>query len=302
MQRMSSMLSRSNTAAVRASTPLALLLMTGLVALGCSSSDEGGAGKGGAGGSPGTGGARAGGSGGSGTGGSSGSGGGSSGTGGSSAGQGGSGGGGGAGGGLGAGGAGGSAGGSGGSSDARAAETGGGGSGGGGGGADARADGSPAGGAFTLSSTAFAPRGLIPTKHRCTFEDISPPLSWTPGPPGTKSYAVTMRHMNSLHWTLFDVPVSVTSLPEKIERAAMPPIPAGSKQTKPNVDGSTWYGYAGSCPQGPNRLYDFAVHALKVDTLPGVTSESTIRAVYNAIMANQLGIATLVGTASPNGR
>jgi Raf kinase inhibitor-like YbhB/YbcL family protein len=166
---------------------------------------------------------------------------------------------------------------------------------------DAGTDRPAPGGPFALTSSAFQMNGVIMRKYRCKYEDVSPPLSWTPGPPGTKSYAVTMRSAGSPHWALWDIPLDVTALPEKIERLATPPIPAGAKQCKPNVDGSTWYGYAGACPMGGNNLrpYYFAVFALKVDKLPGVTPESSIRDVNAAIMANQIGMATLVGQASP---
>jgi phosphatidylethanolamine-binding protein (PEBP) family uncharacterized protein len=113
---------------------------------------------------------------------------------------------------------------------------------------------------------------------------------------------MTMRSAGSPHWALWDIPSSVTSLPEKIERLAAPPVPADSRQCKPNVDGSTWYGYAGACPMGGTNLrpYYFELYALKVAKLPGVTAESSISAVNAAIKANQLGMATLVGRAAPS--
>jgi Raf kinase inhibitor-like YbhB/YbcL family protein len=159
-----------------------------------------------------------------------------------------------------------------------------------------------AAGPFALSSTAFTAGGLIVKKYRCQGENVSPPLSWTPGPAATRSYAVTLRSAGSPHWALWDVPADVTSLPEKIERLPMPPAPAGTLQCKPNVDGSTWYGYSGACPMGGNtsRSYFFAVFALKVDKLPGVTPDSSIQQVNAAIMANQVASAMLTVMAAPN--
>jgi Raf kinase inhibitor-like YbhB/YbcL family protein len=156
-------------------------------------------------------------------------------------------------------------------------------------------------GPFTLTSSAFAAGGVIVRKYRCRYDDVSPPLSWTPGPAGTKSYAVTMRSAGSPHWALWDISAETLSLPEKIERLAMPPIPPGSKQCKPNVDGSTWYGYAGACPMGGTNLrpYYFEIYALKVATLPNVTPDTPIRDVNAAIKANQIGMATLIGMAAP---
>jgi phosphatidylethanolamine-binding protein (PEBP) family uncharacterized protein len=162
------------------------------------------------------------------------------------------------------------------------------------------------GGPFALTSTAFMNNGVIAKKYRCQGEsegtNVSPPLSWTPGPAGTRSYAVTMRSSGSPHWALWDISPDVLSLAEKVERAPMPAIPAGSKQCKPNVDNSTWFGYAGACPMGGTNLrpYYYAVWALKVDTLPNVTPNSTIAQVNAAIMANQLAMAQLIGQAAPN--
>ncbi len=166
---------------------------------------------------------------------------------------------------------------------------------------DGAVDRAAASGPFALSSSAFDPDGIIMRRYRCSYEDVSPPLSWTPGPAGTRSYAITMRSAGSPHWALWDIAADVTSLPEKIERLATPPVPAGSKQCKPNVDGSTWYGYAGACPMGGTNLrpYYFELYALRVDQLPGVSPESNIRAVNAALMANQVGVARLTVMASP---
>jgi Raf kinase inhibitor-like YbhB/YbcL family protein len=162
-------------------------------------------------------------------------------------------------------------------------------------------DGGPAG-PFALSSSVVMPGGVIIKKYRCSGENVSPPLSWTPGPAGTKSYAMTLRSAGSPHWALWDIPAAVTSLPEKIERLPMPPAPAGSQQCKPNVDGSTWYGYSGACPMGGTapKSYFFELFALKVDKLPGVTPDSSIQQVNSAIMANRLDSAMLTVVAAPD--
>ena len=98
-----------------------------------------------------------------------------------------------------------------------------------------------------------------------------------------------MHHMNAPHWMMWDIPADVTSLPTNIARMAMPPVPAGAKQAKPNVDGSTWYGYSGPCPGSPNRQYDFDVYALDVATLPGVTPDTAVRTVITAVRRSPAG-------------
>jgi len=155
-------------------------------------------------------------------------------------------------------------------------------------------------GPLTLTSTAITAGTDIDKKYRCRSpENISPPLTWTPGPAGTLSYAVTMYHAKSVHWMLWDIPATTTSLPEAIMRLAQPPVPAGARQVKPAVDGSTWYGYSGPCPGSPNQTYQYYVYALKVAKLPTVTTESSPTAIDTALQANRLERALLTATASP---
>jgi Raf kinase inhibitor-like YbhB/YbcL family protein len=131
--------------------------------------------------------------------------------------------------------------------------------------ADAPADVPVGNGMLTLTSSAVMNNGVIAMQYRCMTMNVSLPLSWTPGPAGTMSYAVTLVHGGAAyHWVIWDIPASTTSLPEGVMRVAMPPVPPGSKQTQPGLDGSTWYGYTGPCPQSANQSYLFTVYALKV--------------------------------------
>jgi Raf kinase inhibitor-like YbhB/YbcL family protein len=273
---------------------LALLLMA--TASACSSDEPGPSGSGGSGGASGGSGGRGGSGGSGGSGGAGGSTGGTSASGGSTGGSnasGGSGGSGGSAGGTGGGGGTGGAGGSGGGSADAARESGADGPG------DVSAETPAASGPFTLTSSVFKEQEVIERMYRCRTENISPPFSWTPGPAGTKSYAIMMHHMNAPHWMMWDIPAGVTSLPMAVARAAMPPLPLGAKQAKPNVDGSTWYGYSGPCPGSPNRQYDFDVYALDVATLTGMTPDTAVRTVIAAVRRNPLAHARLSGRASP---
>src|SRR4051794_7509451 len=49
-------------------------------------------------------------------------------------------------------------------------------------------------GPMTLTSGAFEDGAKLPSLHTCdgdgSKKNVSPPLSWTPGPEGTKSYAI----------------------------------------------------------------------------------------------------------------
>ena len=157
---------------------------------------------------------------------------------------------------------------------------------------------------FALKSSAFSDMGFMSAAYGCGATAVSPPLSWTAGPAGTLSYAVVMvgpdnaGAASAYHWVIWDIPATTTDLPEGVAQLTMPPEPAGSSQLSPAVDGSTWPGYSGPCPLLPDTPYTFSVYALKVATLPGVTSASAPADVVAAIQANMLESAELTGLAT----
>jgi Raf kinase inhibitor-like YbhB/YbcL family protein len=151
-----------------------------------------------------------------------------------------------------------------------------------------------ANGPFELKSSAFKEGEQIPLPYKCAEvnpkgQNISPPLSWGPGPAGTKSYAVVLMHLPSPeHWVIWDIPANVTSLPENVEHQAQPAVPAGSKQSLADLDGFMGSGYLGPCPQAPNSVqsYKFTLYALDVDTVPGLTATSSPGQAATAVKAH----------------
>ena len=68
----------------------------------------------------------------------------------------------------------------------------------------------------------------IPAKYACAGANVSLDLSWTPGPAGTKSYAVVLTDTSNtlIHWVIWDL--AGTSLPEGVEHKPNPATPAGA--------------------------------------------------------------------------
>jgi Raf kinase inhibitor-like YbhB/YbcL family protein len=166
-------------------------------------------------------------------------------------------------------------------------------------------------GPFALTSSAFTNGMNVPLMHKCAQAgnppmgmNISPPFGWTSGPAGTMSYAITLNHQasGSKHWAIWDIPADVFAIPSNIDHVAMPPTPAGSKQTRQTgagLDGFTGYGYLGPCPQNPGlQMYVFTLYAIKTATIPNITITSTVDAVFAAIQSNMVagGRVTLIGT------
>lgn len=133
-------------------------------------------------------------------------------------------------------------------------------------------------GGFTVTSKdirngATVPMAQVFNGFGCTGKDISPQLSWSGAPAGTKSFAITMFDPNAptgsgwWHWTVFNIPASVHSLPEDAGAADSKALPAGA------MEGRTDFGfshYGGPCPPvgDPPHHYVITVYAVKVAKLP----------------------------------
>jgi len=154
-------------------------------------------------------------------------------------------------------------------------------------------------GPFGITSTAYADMGMIPLAHACSSKggsNLSPPLTWTPGPSGTESYAIVFVDLSNglTHSAIWDIPKTVLALPEGVEGVALPSVPAGAKQCQGwNGD----YGYQGPCP-GTAHNYQFQLHAVDVASLSISTSDDK-DVVKAAVEAASVEMVTLTGTFTP---
>jgi Raf kinase inhibitor-like YbhB/YbcL family protein len=148
--------------------------------------------------------------------------------------------------------------------------------------------------AMEIKSGAFQEGGTIPQKYTCMGEDVSPALSWTDPPKGTKSLALIVDDPDSpmgtwVHWVLFDLSPDVKKLDEGV-----PPdgeVLKGAKQGR-NDFGNL--GYGGPCPPpGPPHRYNFKLYAL--DIKPTLSVGATKAELLMAMEGHILGEAKLMG-------
>ena len=124
-----------------------------------------------------------------------------------------------------------------------------------------------------VHSSAFSDDQLLPvrfTSARVGGSDVSPPLSWSSVPKGTRSIAVTCVDHHPvarefLHWAVVDLPPDLPFLAEGASGSAMMPPQA---RELPGTSGRT--GYTGAAPPEGSGAhpYEFTVYALDVDELP----------------------------------
>src|SRR5262249_30530177 len=97
-----------------------------------------------------------------------------------------------------------------------------------------------------LTSSAFETESSIPPQFSCEGRNISPELSWTGAPAGTKSFALIMHDPDApiaggyTHWLLYNIPATAHHLPENTPNQDQ--LPGGGMQGK-NDAGK--YGYTG---------------------------------------------------------
>jgi Raf kinase inhibitor-like YbhB/YbcL family protein len=115
-----------------------------------------------------------------------------------------------------------------------------------------------------VTSGAFTGGGQLDDKFTQNGDNMSPGLSWTKGPPGTQSYAIfaedagVNRHDPIVHWVIYNIPSTTTSVPQNIPADAH--LENGAEQGK-NVRGAV--GYIGpKPPAGQSHPYHFEVFAL----------------------------------------
>ncbi len=147
-----------------------------------------------------------------------------------------------------------------------------------------------------IESSAFAPGGEIPTRYTGEGEDISPPLSWSGVPSGTKSLALIVDDPDApdpaapkmvwVHWVLYNSPPSATGLAEAVKT-----LPAGTGE---GLNDWKRTGYGGPMPPIGRHRYFHKLYA--IDTALKLSGKPQKADVEAAMRGHVLAEATLMGT------
>lgn len=150
-----------------------------------------------------------------------------------------------------------------------------------------------------VSSTSFGDGEAIPALHGQDGHRASPPLTWSGGPEGTRSYALLVEDPDAksptpfVHWLAYDVPGTVTSLPESI--AALPKVrePVALLQGANSFGSTGWYGPKAEDVGGAHRYH---VQVFALDQTLGLPPGANREEVLAAMDGHVLSVGELIGT------
>ncbi len=154
---------------------------------------------------------------------------------------------------------------------------------------------------FTLTSMNLGGQATMEqvfNEFGCMGENMSPQLSWSGAPEGTKSYAITMYDPDAptgsgwWHWVAFDIPNTASSIPAGAGSPGGTGMPVGTVQSLTDFGA---VGYGGPCPppgHGPHQ-YILTVYALDTDKL-GLSEQTSAPMVGFNLNQHMLAKASVV--------
>ncbi len=150
---------------------------------------------------------------------------------------------------------------------------------------------------MNIKSSAFLHNHMIPVRHTCDGQDISPPLEWSGIPEGAKSLALIVDDPDApdpaapertfVHWVMYNIPPDVTRLPEGVASDA---LPHGVIQ---GINDWRDKSYGGPCPPIGKHRYFFKLYAL--DALLPQLKHATKASLEAAMEGHMVAHAELIG-------
>lgn len=139
---------------------------------------------------------------------------------------------------------------------------------------------------WRFRSPAIQPGQAIPAEFTCRGAGISPPLSWSAAPAGTRSLAVVVRDRTAhdfTHWLIWNLTPSHRGLPADV------PARGEAEGGRQGTNGFGHLGYGAPCPppgDGPHQ-YVFTLYALDAPLgLPvGAGQQDLLKAIRGHVLA-----------------
>jgi len=152
-------------------------------------------------------------------------------------------------------------------------------------------------GSVFVSSSSFDNYELMPQRHSEYAESVSPAISWKTVPKAA-SYAIIVEDPGSsptkpfVHWLAWNIPATVTSLPEGLQEQLRLVEPEGVLQGR-NTSGS--HGYFGPKPPAGDPAHHYHFQVLALDEMLDLPPTSDRDALLAAVAGHVIGKGEIVG-------
>ena len=145
-----------------------------------------------------------------------------------------------------------------------------------------------------VSSPAFEPHQALSSRHAGDGEDLSPELAWQGVPEGTHGVAIICHDPDAplvqhglygfVHWVLYNLPATVTSLEENTQQGTQGLNDMGN------------LGYNGPMPPEGHGVHHYYFWVLALDCQTSLPDGLTLPELLTALEPNLLGMNRLIGT------
>lgn len=145
---------------------------------------------------------------------------------------------------------------------------------------------------LSLTSPAFPAGGVIPARHSCMGEDLSPPLAWSDVPHGTGAFALIVHDRDArgfVHWVVAGIPSDATGLPEGVP-------PSGTRAPLQGFNDFGRPGWSGPCPPSGSGDHHYVFTLFALTERPVVGARPSAAEVRASVEGRTLATAVLEGT------
>jgi len=147
---------------------------------------------------------------------------------------------------------------------------------------------------LTITSVAFRPGEVIPTRYTRDGENVSPPLEWRDAPPETKSFVLLVEDPDApsgtfRHWAMYNIPATETGLPEGASGQGR----SGAGEGINGFGNARYYGPQPPRGHGPHH-YHFRLAALAAPRL-NIPASATAEDIWTKALPHLIAEAELVG-------
>lgn len=147
-----------------------------------------------------------------------------------------------------------------------------------------------------LTSSSFEQGSAIPTKYTGDADDVSPALSWTDVPEGTRSFALICHDPDAplvkpgtygfVHWVLYGIPGDASGLAEGVADYVQGINDFGNP------------GYGGPMPPPGHGTHHYFFWLLALDSEPELSPGLTMWELLDKLEPSIIGMNRLMGTYS----